>query len=326
MLHAFISRCSWSVIVVWKFSLSGRVGEHRHEETLLLDVPCARCGRALRGVSPAGQCAECGLEVARSLSLAVVRSGDVAQLDRLATGLDAQVWSSLLAMIVCVASPILFCGSLQLHVALTALAVLMSGVGAWFMVSAEPADASHQVPLLHKVFWRLGIPLGTVSLVIVGMGVHVHLFKMESTLLTLCVSSCLCWFAAESSKLHFLELVTRLVPNMQVQRQARHVRWGEYVLLTMLAVALVQSMLEMSAFGLRMPVLRDMFVVMVSVALLVFTILTVLLYSRMSQALQQHVRHARLLSSGAFSPMLVQGVWLPPGRRHHDLIAQPRCA
>ena len=289
---------------------------------MLVDVPCARCGRALRGVSYTGQCAECGLEVSRSLSLAVVRAGDVTQLDRLATGLDAQVWSSILAMIVCVASPLLFCGSMHLHVALTTLAVLMSCVGAWLMLSAEPADTNHQVPLLHQVFWRLGIPLGTVSLVIVGMGVHAHLFTMESTLLTLCVSSCLCWFAAESSKLHFLELVTRLVPNLEVQRQARHVRWGEYVLLAMLAVALVQSMLEMSALGLRLPVLRDMFIVMVSVSLLVFTILTVLLYSRMSQALQQHVRHARLLSYGAPSPMPVRGVWVPPVGRKVNLSPQ----
>ena len=301
--------------MVWKSALSRLVCRRPHAEALLLDVPCARCGRTLRGVSYVGQCPECGLEVARSLSLAVVRAGDVTQLDRLATGLDAQVWSSILAMIVCVASPVFFCGSLQIHIALTAVAVLMSCLGAWFMLSAEPADANHRVPWVHQVFWRLGIPLGTVSLVIVGMGVHAHLFLMESTLLTLCVSSCLCWFAAESSKLHFLELVTRLVPNMEIQRQARHVRWGEYVLLAMLAVALMQSMLEMSVLGLRLPVLRDMFIVMVSVALLVFTILAVLLYSRMSQALQQHVRHARLLSFGAPSPMLTQGVWIPPGRK-----------
>lgn len=306
--------------MAWK--RDGRRLDGLHAEALLVDVPCARCGRPLRGVSHLGQCAECGLDVARSLSLAVARAGDAGQLDRLATGLDAQVWSSILAMIVCVASPVLFCGSLRLHVVLTALAVLMSCVGAWFMLSAEPADANRRAPLLHRIFWRLGIPLGTVSLVIVGMGVHAHVFKMESTLLTLCVSSCLCWFAAESSKLHFLELVTRLVPNAEVQRQARHVRWGEYVLLTMLGVALVQAMLEMSALGLRLPVLRDMFIVMLAVSLLVFTILTVLLYSRMSQALQQHVRHARILSSGASSPILVQGVWVPPGRKVRSLPAQ----
>lgn len=282
---------------------------------LLVDVPCARCGSNLRHFLTTGQCSECGLDVGRSLSLASVRSGDPAQLDRLATGLDAQVWGSILAMAACVAAPLLLDQSLSLQLAAVAMAVVLSSLGAWFMLDAEPADTNHPLPGLHRLFWRVGIPTGTGALVLLGLGVHAKLFPMQSSLLTVCIAGCICWFAAESSKLHFIEQLTRLVPNHELLRQARHIRWGQYGMVLMLGVGLIQAILEASSLGMPTPVLREMFVTMVAVSLLVFTILTVLLYSRMSHALQQQVRYARALRQGQTVLATRQEMWLRPNFR-----------
>ena len=267
----------------------------RRQDVVSIDLPCSRCGYSLRGRNLAGQCPECGLSVSRSLSVAALRSGDPGWMESIANGIDAQVWGTLLGTFACVVGPFVVGEPLSIDAVAIVVIVAMSIVGVWHFARADKA-AGATVRAFPRwcVLGRLAIPLGSAALVVPALLVHASLNETVgfAGLVSFLIGGA-CWFIGECAKLRILEHLAGLFPGRDLGYRARNVRWGAYVALMLLAASLVYATFRAHLYGLALPQVSGFFVVMASVALLVFTLLTTLLASRMSAIAMEQAGYVR---------------------------------
>lgn len=276
------------------FDQLGQSLRNRRTDVVSIDLPCSRCGSSLRGRNPAGQCPECGLSVASSLSVAALRSGDPGWMESIASGIDAQVWGTLLGAFACVVGPFVVGQPLSIEAFAVVVTVAMSLVGVWHFGQADKASSETHAFPRWCALGRLAIPLGSAALVVPALLVHARL--SETVGLAALVSFLIggaCWFIGECTKLRLLEHLARLFPGRDLGYRARHVRWGAYVALMLLAAALVYATWQAHLYGLALPQVSGFFLVTASVALLVFTLLTTLLASRMSAVAIEQAGYVR---------------------------------
>lgn len=272
----------------------GQSLRQRRKDVVTIDLPCSRCGSSLRGRNPAGQCPECGLSVSRSLSVAALRSGDPGWMESIASGIDAQVWGTLLGAFACVVGPFVIGEPLSIEAFAIVVAVAMSLVGVWHFGRADKCAGTSRTFPRWCVLGRLAIPLGSAALVVPALLVHARLSETVGLagLVAFLIGGA-CWFIGECTKLRLLEHLAGLFPGRDLGYRARHVRWGAYVALMLLAAALVYATWRAHLYGLAIPQVSGFFMVMASVALLVFTLLTTLLASRMSAVAIEQAGYVR---------------------------------
>lgn len=127
-----------------EFTESGVVIRYDAQGRLDIDVACKGCGYNLRGLDPAGVCAECGREVARSLHIELLRDADPKWLDRIAHGMRWAGASVVLLLLSPVVGVLLLLalkdGELAGYemVTLCVMATETALAGCWFIASPEP--------------------------------------------------------------------------------------------------------------------------------------------------------------------------------------------
>lgn len=250
---------------------------------ICVNVPCCACATNLNGLLSHGQCPECGMDISKSLSVAALRCDDPESLERLSTGLDINAWAPLLAMLACILGPLVLRGPVSFTAFGIVVAGLLSAAGIWAIRAAAVRLKCRGIRKLPGI-----VPLASISVVIPAQLVHMELSQgVGQVVLVLLLAGVALWFSGECQKLRQLEEVALQVPQKGVGIAARNLRWGIYVAALLLAVGLSSPL-----FGGR---LGGNCVVMASVALLTFTLMTALLYSRMSQAVRCHANAARVV-------------------------------
>ena len=274
----------------------GRQHRSFKAEQIDFDLPCARCGTNLRGLARDGQCRECDMQNAKSLSVAACRIEDPAALARMKLGIDAQTSGTLLALLACIIGPLLYGGSVSFEAFAVVVAVILGVVS--FAAFSRNHHQGWRLPDISKF---AGAAVGSVAIVIPAVvlrmsasGDHIQI----TALVTLLVGA-IFWFIGESSKLHLLEEWSLVVAGKDMRHCARHLRWGTYIALAIIAAGLIPAALMGVA---NASYLTIQFVTTVCVALLLFTLLGTLLQGRMSAALQQHVSLALAISQTKENP------------------------
>lgn len=263
-------------------------------KVVAIDLPCSRCGSSLRGRSEDGQCPECGQLISRSLSVAALRAAEPQWMEGVASGMDAQVWGTLLGTFACVAGPFLIGSPLSIEAFAVVVLVAMGLVAVWHFARADKTAAGrHLWPRWCRI-GRLLIPLGSAAVVVPALLIH---FRMHESvgLAGLCafLIGGTCWFIGECTKLRLLEHLAHVFPRRELGDRARHVRWGAYIVFCLLAGTLAYATWRARLLGLSLPQLSGSFLVMASVALLVFTLMTTLLSSRLSAVAQAQAGYVR---------------------------------
>ena len=274
-------------------------------EQITFDLPCARCGTNLRGLARNGQCRECDMENAKSLSVAACRIEDPAALARIKLGIDAQTSGTLLALLACIIGPLLYRGSVSFEAFAVVVAVILGVVS--FAAFSRDRHQGWRLPDISKF---AGAAVGSVAIVIPAVvlrmsasGDHIQIAALVALLI-----GAIFWFIGESSKMHLLEEWSLVVAGKDMRQRARNLRWGTYIALGVIAAGLIPAAFMGVA---NASYLTIQFVTTVCVALLLFTLLGTLLQGRMSVALQQHVSLALAVSNANASTTLRQQADVP---------------
>lgn len=275
----------WSVMVRVRSSvLSGSMAE-----MLSIDVPCGRCALSLRGRHSTGQCPECGMDISKSLSVAAQRSEDPAQLEQIASGLRTQAWGTVLSLLACVCGPLVLRGTATVEAFVFASAVALSAIAA---LQLAPFDAHHriddEIPHSRSRRWFCGLVMAMGGAVMVLPALLLSTSPVQPVarhMLVLFLAGAAVWFIGECLKLRILENCAAGMPGRELVRRARNLRIGAYAATALLAVGVIPATAQRPVTGA--------YLVTGSVALLVLTMLSALLYSRTSRSIYQRAAFAR---------------------------------
>lgn len=252
-------------------------------EQIKFDLPCARCGTNLRGLARDGQCRECDMNNANSLSVAAYRIQDPAALVRIKLGIDTQTSGTLLALLACICGPLLYSGSVSFEAFGVVVAAMLGIVS--FAALFRGRQQGWRLPDISKA---AGATFGSVAIVIPAVVLRMSASSdhVQIAALVALLAGAVFWFIGESSKLHLLEEWSLVVAGKDMRQRARNLRWGTYIALGIVAAALLPAAFMGVANASYITI---QFVTTVCVALLLFTLLGTMLQGRISAAFKQHV-------------------------------------
>ncbi len=231
-----------------------------------------------------GQCSECGLPVATSMSVAACRVRDPESLESIRLGMGMQVWGTLIALAVCICGPLIWDGTISFAAFGIVVTFTLGLWSAWLLFkklrqSMRKVEGS-RLAAAAIGSWSIVIP--ALALRMATPGNH-----LQTALLAFLLVGAIFWFVSECSKLHLLEQWAVMAAGMDVRQRARNLRWGVYAAVGTIAAGLIPPavMGVGSVNYLAMP-----FVLMVCVSLLVLSLLGVMLQGKLTVALEQQVK------------------------------------
>ncbi len=253
------------------------------------DVLCEHCASSLRSRNSTGKCAECGMEISKSLSVAAAGSDNPKYIEDTIAGLRTQSWCTLASLLACVAGPLIFHGSVTMEAFAFASAVALSAVAAWQLAPLDAArrnDAGTQYSATRRRACGLVMTLSGVVMVLPAFLLSTNVTRPAGgTLVVIFLAGAVVWFLGECLKLRILEHCAAGVPGRQLARRARNLRIGAYLATILLGIGVIPMTSDKPISGA--------YLVTGSVALFVLTMLSALLYNRVSQSLQRQATFAR---------------------------------
>jgi hypothetical protein len=215
-------------------------------------------------------------------------------MESVAAGMTAQAWGMLIGLMACVIGPLVLTDAVSMPAFAVVVMVLMTGVGLW-RIYGRPTP-SHRKPE-RAILSSLLIPVGSAAVVVPSMLVHYELsHKASIAVLTALLASGTCWFLGECYRLRLVEDMAHALPGRDLGQRARHVRWGSYTVLLLVAIGVGHAIWEGNQRGLALPQLSGSFIVMTSVALMILTLLSSLLCGQVSQVAKEQAEYVRVFS------------------------------
>lgn len=229
------------------------------------------------------------MEVNKSLAVAAARSDDPAHIEQIASGLRSQAWGTVVSLLACVGGPLLFGRIATLEALAFASAVTLSGVAA---MQLAPFDANSRMDediphsRARRMVCGLVMALGGAVMILPAVLLGTSPVKpVGQSMVVIFLAGAVVWFVGECLKLRILEHCAAGAPGWQLVRRARNLRLGAYAATALLAFGVIPATVARPIPGA--------YLVTGSVALLLLTILSALLYSRVSQSLHRQATFAR---------------------------------
>jgi hypothetical protein len=229
------------------------------------------------------------MDISKSLAVAVARSDDPAHLEQIASGLRSQAWGTLVSLLACVVGPMVSHRMATLEAFAFASAVALSAVAA---MQLAPFDAAgrmdDEIPHSRTRRWVCGMTmaLGGAVMILPALLLRTSTVKpVGQSMVVVFLAGAVVWFVGECLKLRILENCAAGAPGWQLVRRARNLRFGAYAATTLLALGMVPATTARPISGA--------YLVTGSVVLLLLTILSALLYGRVSHSIYQQATFAR---------------------------------
>lgn len=253
-----------------------------YSHRIRLNVPCCKCGTNLHGMDPAGQCVECGMDIAKSLAVVACRGLPASDLHHIRQGLNAQIWATLIAVGACILGPLVFGVTVPFEIFALVIAVGLSSLSAVRILMVRSngmSDGSRPISAFMMV-------LGSASLVLPATALRLATIKsVPSWIPAAILIACAAWFLGECAKLHLIEDAAVLSHGRELAVRARNLRRGIAIVALLLSLALLPLAMRVIDFS---QVLSVQFVLVGAVGVLVLSLMTVLLFGRMSTQIKHH--------------------------------------
>jgi hypothetical protein len=259
------------------------------ESTLIIvDVPCCNCASTLRGLSRRGQCRDCGMDNSKSLSIAAIRTEDPDRLEQLGLALDVDVWGVLLALLGCTVGPLFVHERFSFPAFGIVVAGATAAAGIWTTRRALQGREAERPSWLQGAL----VLLGSVAIVIPPTLLSLQPMQdVDRHVLALVVGAALLWFAGFCQKLHGLERVSVHVSGAYTSQRVQRLRWGCAAAALILALGMGQPLVGGRVVGSG--------VLAGAVGLMVFSLVTALLCSRVSNSARNEAQFARAIRNVA---------------------------
>ncbi|GEM_PF-5853995 len=253
------------------------------------DTVCERCASSLRGRNSTGKCPECGMDISKSLSVVAARSDNPRFIEQTIAGLRTQAWCTLASLLACVAGVLISHGSVTVEAFAFVSAVALSAVAARQLAPLDASgryDAGAPYSAARRRVCGLIMALSGAVMVLPAILLSTNVTRpARGMLVVFFLAGALVWFLGECLKLRILEKCAAGVPGRQLVRRARNLRIGAYLATTLLGIGVIPMTSEQPISGA--------YLVTGSVSLFVLTMVSALLYNRVSQSLQRQATFAR---------------------------------
>jgi hypothetical protein len=198
---------------------------------VIADVLCRKCSYNVRGLHQHGKCPECGTPVGLSIRGNLLCYSDPQWVERLSRGIDLILWGLLAAVLASLAGMGLFFAMgprAQLLQQLIAVAASAIGfIGAWLLTTPDPGteEPAQMVTARKIVRFALVFAMAANLLSIFAVGEHPHPLIIAIFGIGLVIAA-LIGVVGEIARLYYLEKIALRIPDVELAKRAKLVRWG----------------------------------------------------------------------------------------------------
>jgi FtsH-binding integral membrane protein len=271
--------------------------------TLDRDAPCRKCAYNLRGLSAAGRCPECGTPVGLSIHGDLLRYSDPQWLEMLVKGLTFILWGIVVVIVVNVLGGLVRTPIPPSWIGI--FAGLLAVYGAWLVTEPDPSGLGEAQYATSRKLVRAALLVGLGHQVLEAISNTFVLPEwLRPTLVIIGIAAGLAGVVGEFAKFVYLEKLALRLPNDQLARRARVIRFGLGI--TLAALVVFAGIAAIAGPGTGPPATRGPLVGLVCVAglallcFLIFGIMALIFYIRMRRALIEQTSISRQVWGAAY--------------------------
>jgi len=270
-------------------------------EMVAVDIPCRRCSYSLRGLRKDGRCPECGAAISISICGDRLRFAHPQWLQRVVRGLTLLFWGVFLSVLGSILAATMVRHDPLLSQIIVTLASVVGLAGTWQMTTPDPAGIGEGNGISARKVVRIAVLCGVASellrLAVAGGGVsgNLHLLSMAFGLGAM---------AGEFAKLHYIGVLAGRIPDNALRNRAHFLKWAlagcyAFIVVVGLSAGLYVWAVTTGAGGAgstpgsRSPgqslAMASCATGLVVIAVLVLWVMTLVLISRLANAIKSEV-------------------------------------
>ena len=286
---------------------------------LVSEIPCRKCGYALRGLNLAGRCPECGSAVGLSIHGDLLRFSDPAWLRTLQRGVRlviASIAIQFLAVISIIAMsaarPAMRGDALFLASIIGVVGAVLGFLGGWQLTEPDPSGIGEDRYGTSRRIIRIALAIGIINTLL-------HFIENLSTVppavrITLTIVagvSGLAGLIGHFAQLNYLSKLALRIPDVAVAKRARFLMWAIGIsygfVLVVGGVVAVMTLMSSARPQLGVLLALGCPIGLATLAVLVFGIMYLLMLEKLGQRFGEEARMAEatwnpLDSSASISP------------------------
>ncbi|MEW6251851.1 MAG: hypothetical protein AB1716_14490 [Planctomycetota bacterium] len=261
---------------------------------VIVDHDCKRCGYNLRGLHRDWRCPECGTPVGLSLMGDFLCYSSPEWVERVARGLTIILWMIPIGIVLGIIARVLTQGNEALTSGLQWLISLVSFYGAWLMTTPDPSGIGEDPNLTARKLVRVTLVVAMagnlLALVVAGLDLGLELAVVLGIAASL---AGLVGLVGEFAKFIYYEKLASRVPNWQLASRARFLRWAFTITLGVVVVCGAAAALGIALSEAAILAPFACLAVPGVIALIVFSIMTLILLIRLRREVAAQARVAR---------------------------------
>lgn len=260
--------------------------------TIQTDAACRKCSYNLRGLQHSGRCPECGTPVGVSVLGDYLRYSHPDWLREVGNGLSLILWGILISVVVSISAGMIFSNEPVLAGVLGILANVVGIVGTWKMTTPDPSGIGESTGLTARKVVRIAVLCGVLASIMQLVNQSDALPLGGIILGVLTFGFAIIGVAGEFAKLHYIGLLAQRLPDDPLTNRARFLKWAlavTYIGLAMIGMLVAIGLAAGARPGAGGAMFLGILAIPLGLAVLVFSIMSIILISRMKKAVQAQV-------------------------------------